>query len=218
VRLRYKEAKKEEVTKMPSQETAPSDGDLHNDNLRKILITTPEGHTGFTIAELLLTDPTFSSAINPLGKEGRGGVSLLTFSPNHANCKLLNSDYGTPVLTYQPDHVADLTATIQASGCDTLLLIPPAHHPDKLDIAIEVLEAVKRSSSGGKGGNGGGVKNMLLISMAGCDLAERGVQDELRNFVDLEAEFWRCKSSSPASDVEKGEPTGLGEGSLCVLR
>lgn len=62
-------------------------------------------------------------------------------------------------------------------------MIPPTH-VDKFDITLEMIQAAKES---------GTVQNVLFISSAGADLAERDKQPRLREFVDLETEVMKTK-------------------------
>ncbi|OAQ59089.1 hypothetical protein VFPFJ_11606 [Purpureocillium lilacinum] len=54
-----------------------------------------------------------------------------------------------------------MSITLEEMGCDTICLVPPAHH-DKFDICVELVEAAKRAA----------IPNVLLISSAGCDYAD----------------------------------------------
>ncbi|KAF2833632.1 hypothetical protein CC86DRAFT_12549 [Ophiobolus disseminans] len=68
-----------------------------------------------------------------------------------------------------------MVKTLTYSGCDTICIIPPAHK-DKYDITAELITAARKAN----------VPNVLFISSAGADMAERGKQPHLRQFVDLE--------------------------------
>ncbi|EAQ87804.1 hypothetical protein CHGG_04423 [Chaetomium globosum CBS 148.51] len=134
---------------------------------RNICITSIEGQTGFLIAELLLTDDRFQPRIDSLT-----GLALDPSSPKAKELQAL----GAVIAAHTPGRARDVVATLQKTACDTLCLVPPARS-DKLDIALELAEAAKKA----------GVANVLLISAAGCDYAERAAQPRLREFVDLES-------------------------------
>jgi uncharacterized protein YbjT (DUF2867 family) len=87
--------------------------------------------------------------------------------------------------------------TLKKAGCDTICLIPPAHK-EKYDITVELISAAKKAD----------VPNVLFISSAGCDLAERDKQPHLRQFIDLE---------SLALSAKGDGSTSLGH-SPCVIR
>lgn len=155
---------------------------------RNVCITAVEGQTGFLIAELLLTDEQFKKQIDSL--------TGLTMDPSSAKAKELQG-LGAVIVPHKPGRERDVVATLKKTGCDTICLVPPAHK-DKLDIAHELTSAAKKA----------GVSNVLLISSAGCDYAERDKQPRLREFIDLEAMVLEVK----------GDPsTKLGH-SPCVIR
>lgn len=133
---------------------------------RKLCITAVDGHTGFTIAELLLTDQRFSKNI----KE----VSGLSLHPHGSRAKEL-ATMGVKIIPHKPGRVRDMAKTLKESGADTLCLIPPAHK-DKYEITVELVEAAKKA----------GVQNVLFLSSAGCDVADEKKQPRLREFVELE--------------------------------
>jgi len=156
---------------------------------RKVCITSVDGQTGFLIAELLLTDERFSSKIDSL-------VGL-AMDPSSPKAKELATLGGT-VLPHIHGRERDVIATLKKTGCDTLCLIPPAH-PSKFDISIELANAAKKS---------GTVQNVLLISSAGCDYAERDQQPRLREFIDIESAVLSTKGDAKT-------PAGH---SPCVIR
>jgi len=104
---------------------------------------------------------------------------------------------GAKIIPYKPGRERETVRTFEQSGCDTVCLIPPAHK-DKYDITTELITATKKA----------GVPNVLFISSAGCDLAERDKQPHLRSLIDLEALFLSAKG-------DKNTPTGH---SPCVIR
>lgn len=155
---------------------------------RNICITSIEGQTGFLIAELLLTDEKFKSQLD--------SVTGLTLDPSSPKAKELET-LGATVVAHKPGRERDVVAALKKTGCDTICLVPPARR-DKFDIAAELTTAAKKA----------GVQNVLLISAAGCDYAERDRQPRLREFVDLEALVL----------AEKGNPESPLGHSPCVIR
>lgn len=140
---------------------------------RNVCITAVEGHTGFVITELLLTNDLFKKEI--------GSVVGLAIDPNAPHCKEL-ADKGATIMPHKPGRVREVVSTLQNTKADTLCLIPPAHG-SKADVTFELIEASKRA----------GIRNVCFLSAAGCDLAERSTQPRLREFIDLEAEFLKIK-------------------------
>ena len=78
--------------------------------------------------------------------------------------------------------------TLKEAGCDAICIIPPAHK-DKYDITVELITATKKAN----------VPNVLFISSAGSDLAERDKQPHLRAFVDLETLVMSAKGDKSTS-------------------
>ncbi|PYH43064.1 NAD(P)-binding protein [Aspergillus saccharolyticus JOP 1030-1] len=146
---------------------------------RKLCITAVDGHTGFLIAELIMTDDNFKNAI--------GSVIGLTLHPEAPSCKEL-SNLGVKIVPHKPGRLREMTKTLQETGADAMCLIPPPH-PDKFDITSELIEATKQA----------GVANVCMISSAGCDLAERDKQPRLREFIDLEVLFLAAKGDPNTS-------------------
>lgn len=146
---------------------------------RNLCITAVEGHTGFTIAELILTNNDFKKAIN--------SVIGLTLHPESGFAKEL-AGLGAKIVPHKPGRVKDMAKTLLDSGADTLCLVPPAHE-SKLDLTTELIEAAKKAN----------VPNICFISSAGCDLAERDRQPRLREFIDLEARVLSCKGDPTTS-------------------
>ncbi|KDQ64266.1 hypothetical protein JAAARDRAFT_52240 [Jaapia argillacea MUCL 33604] len=138
---------------------------------RKLCITSADGQTGHLVAELILTDPNFSSKIAEL--------TCLTLHPE--KCKDL-AEQGAVVVPFKPRDHKGLVASLKKSGADTIFVIPPAHK-DKVKLAKEMIMATREA----------GVKNAVLLSSAACDLAEVDVQPRLREFVDIEALFMESK-------------------------
>ncbi|EGR44321.1 uncharacterized protein TRIREDRAFT_112380 [Trichoderma reesei QM6a] len=155
---------------------------------RNICITAVEGQTGFLIAELLLKEGKFARQINSIT-----GLALDTESPRAQEF----TELGGKLVQHQPGRERTMVKALKDIGCDTICLVPPAHR-DKLDITMELANAVKKA----------GVANVLLISSAGCDYADSQRQPRLREFIDIES----------AVLASKGDPhTPLGH-SPCVIR
>ncbi|GMF77392.1 unnamed protein product [Aspergillus oryzae var. brunneus] len=146
---------------------------------RQLCITSVDGHTGFLIAELILTDNKFKKAI--------GTVTGLTLHPDAPFCKEL-SKLGAKIVPHRPGRLRDMVSSLQEVGADTMCLIPPAH-TEKFDITAELIEATKKAN----------VPNVCFLSSAGCDLAERDKQPRLREFIDLEARFMASKGDPSTS-------------------
>lgn len=146
---------------------------------RKLCITSVDGHTGFLVAELILTDKSFKNAIS--------SVIGLTLNPDAVHCQEL-TDLGAKIVAYKPGRVRNTAASLQQIGADAMALIPPAHK-EKFDITVEMIEATKQAN----------VPNVCFVSSAGCDYAERDKQPHLRGFIDLEAAFLRSKGDPSTS-------------------
>lgn len=143
---------------------------------RQLCITSADGHTGFLIAELLLTDPNFAKKI--------GSLTVLSLHPDADSCKELTK-LGGKIVPHKPGRLKDVVSTLRSIGADTMCLIPPADK-DKFDITVELIEAAKKAD----------IANVCFLSSAGCDLAERDKQPRLREFIDLEAMFMSSKGDS----------------------
>ncbi|EPS25995.1 hypothetical protein PDE_00931 [Penicillium oxalicum 114-2] len=143
---------------------------------RNICITAVDGHTGFTIAELLLTNDDF--------KQKLGSITGLTLHPNSELVKELSS-LGANIIPHKPGRVHDMAQTLRDSGADTLCSIPPAHK-NKVDLTTELIDAAKEAN----------VPNVCFLGSAGCDLAERDRQPRLREFIDLETRVLSCKGDA----------------------
>ncbi|GLA08675.1 hypothetical protein AnigIFM60653_010471 [Aspergillus niger] len=146
---------------------------------RSLCITSADGHTGFLIAELCLTDPNFANKL--------GSVTCLSLHPNADSCKELTK-LGAKIVSHKPGRLRDTVSTLKSIGADTMCLIPPAHQ-DKFNITVELIEAAKKAN----------IPNVCFISSAGCDLAERDRQPRLREFIDLEAMFMSSKGDPSTS-------------------
>jgi hypothetical protein len=133
---------------------------------RNVCISAVDGQTGYLIAELLMTDQTFSGKVN--------SVCGLSLHPTSAKCKELQK-LGVTIIPHKPGKVKDMAATLKESGADALCIIPPAHK-DKVDITTELVAAGKKA----------GVPNVCLVSSAGADMADARKQPHLREFIDIE--------------------------------
>lgn len=146
---------------------------------RNLCITAVDGHTGFAIAELILTNNDF--------KKGIKSVVGLTLYPESEFAKEL-AGLGAKIVAHKPGRVKDMAEVLRESGADALCLIPPAH-VSKFDITTELIEAAGKAN----------VPNVCFISSAGCDLAERDRQPRLREFIDLETRVLSCKGDPKTS-------------------
>ncbi|KAK5678406.1 hypothetical protein LTS10_008849 [Elasticomyces elasticus] len=155
---------------------------------RNIAITAIDGHTGFSIAELLLTDKTFSDKVT--------SVTGLSLHPKSHKAKEAEK-LGVKVVTHKHGREREMVKLLQQAGVDTLCLIPPAHH-DKYDLTVELVNAARKAN----------IPNVLFLSSAGADLAERDRQPRLREFVDLETLVL----------ASKGDPNTSTGHSPCVIR
>lgn len=140
---------------------------------RNVCVTAAEGYTGFLIAELLLTDENFQKEI--------GTVTGLAMNTSHDHCKDLQ-DLGATIVEHKPGKLKEIVKTLQDTKADTLCLVPSAHK-EKIQTTTELINAAKQA----------GIPNVLFISSAGCDLAEREKQPRLREFIDLETLFMASK-------------------------
>jgi hypothetical protein len=158
---------------------------------RKICITAADGQTGRLTAELLLSNPSFSAKYESL--------TLLALDPE--KCNELKETGGDRV-NVVPITVGDegsLLKGLKESECDTMFLIPPAHKK-KFEILKGIIACGEKLKS---------IQNILLLSAAGCDLAERDKQPHMRQFIDVEADLMKAK----------GDPsTGSTGHSPCIIR
>ena len=77
---------------------------------------------------------------------------------------------------------AQMGKAMKEASVDTIMLIPPAHQ-DKVNLTLEMREAAMKAE----------IPNVLFLSAAGCDLAEREKQPRLREFIDLETKVMETK-------------------------
>ncbi|KAJ7137361.1 hypothetical protein C8R43DRAFT_1238895 [Mycena crocata] len=154
---------------------------------RKILITAAEGQTGRCLIELLTTDEEYTSKYSAL--------MALVFS-EEAKASLAEFE-GVEVLLFDPKQEELLVQAMEQ--VDTCMLIPPARK-DKAKITRALLEAAKKAKT---------VTNLVFLSSAGCDYAEKAKQPRLREFIELEALAMAAKSDTST------EQTGH---SPCIVR
>ncbi|KAI5789652.1 hypothetical protein DFH27DRAFT_207317 [Peziza echinospora] len=140
---------------------------------RKILITSADGQTGHLAAELLLTDEKI--------KTKHTGLTLLTSNPSKVEDLKAHGATVTEV-DYDTSSAEDIAKILKDSGANTVYLIPPAHK-SKVEIVEKLVKATKEA----------GIANLLFLSSAGCDLAEKEKQPRLREFVHMEALVMECK-------------------------
>ncbi|KAH6900798.1 hypothetical protein B0T10DRAFT_525425 [Thelonectria olida] len=155
---------------------------------RNICITAVDGHTGFTIAELILKHRDFSRKVD--------SVVGLTLDPDSKRAQELKG-IGATLVKHVPGRLRSMTKTLKDTGCDVICVIPPAHK-NKFTISEELVSAAKKA----------GIPNVCLISSAGCDYADPRRQPRLREFIDLEAIVLEAKGDATTS-------TGT---SPCVIR
>lgn len=173
---------------------------------RNIVITSADGQTGcvnipfipsslqltrnpcrFLVAELLLTNKSFSSKI--------GKLTAMALHPE--KCSEL-ADLGATVIPFSSKTPKkQLVQALTDSGADTIFLIPPAHQ-DKVKLTKLMQESAKQAN----------IQNVLLLSSAGADLAERDEQPRLREFIDIESDML----------AEKGDRSSDIAHSPCILR
>ncbi|CDO76593.1 hypothetical protein BN946_scf184868.g7 [Trametes cinnabarina] len=146
---------------------------------RKILVTAGEGQTGRLIIELLTTDEEYNTKYAEL--------TALVFSEQ---AKSTLDEFDTvQTVVFDPKDEESLVKAM--SEVDTCLLIPPAHK-DKAKITRTLLQAAKKAKT---------VQNLVLLSSAGADYAERDTQPRLREFIDLEALAMQPKGNPSTGDT-----------------
>ncbi|KIP03863.1 hypothetical protein PHLGIDRAFT_76910 [Phlebiopsis gigantea 11061_1 CR5-6] len=153
---------------------------------RRILVTAAEGQTGRLLIELLLDD---------VYRNKYQSLSALVFSDEATSA--LSEFEDIKILVFDPDDQQMLVKAMEQ--VDTCMLIPPARK-DKAQITRTLLDAARQAKT---------VTNMVFLSSAGCEYAERDKQPRLREFVDLET-----LAMQPKSDTASGD-TGH---SPCVIR
>ena len=154
---------------------------------RNLIITTGEGQTGHLIVELLLSDPQFSDKLKAL--------HVTTFNPEHPHITEMADRVS--VIPAVPGKKDELVKSMKDANADTIMIIPPSVE-NKLEVTKEMIEATKEA----------GIPNVVLLSSAGCDLAERDTQPRLREFVDIETLVMQSKGDT---ETETGH-------SPCIIR
>lgn len=137
---------------------------------RSICITAADGQTGHLITELLLSNQ-FRSNFKEL--------FCLTLHPE--KCEDL-AKMGAKIIAHKHSDPAGLVQSLKDSGADTIFIIPPAH-AHKLRHARDVLKAVAAA----------GIRNTVLLSAAGADLAEEKTQPHIRQFTKIETEMMHLR-------------------------
>ncbi|OJA17049.1 hypothetical protein AZE42_03569 [Rhizopogon vesiculosus] len=128
-----------------------------------------DGQIGRLLAELLLTEK-FSTKIK----------KLYCHALDPGKCVEL-AKRGVEIIAHKNDHWA-LAQALKATGADTIFLIPPAH-AHKLKHSRDMIRAVKEAE----------IKNTVLLSSAGTDLAEEKHQPHLRQFTKIETETMQLR-------------------------
>ncbi|KAG1782332.1 hypothetical protein EV702DRAFT_375684 [Suillus placidus] len=154
---------------------------------RSICITAADGQAGHLITELLL-----SNQFRPKFKE----LFCVTLHPER--CQDLE-EMGANIMPHTVSGHVGLAQDLRESGADTIFMIPPAH-AHKLRLARDILKAVTAAD----------IKNTVLLSVAGADLAEEKTQPHLRQFTKLETEMMHPRYTGPGA-------TKAGT-SQCVIR
>jgi hypothetical protein len=152
---------------------------------RTLCITSADGQTGHLLTELLLTDAQFKTKIK----------NLYCLAINPEKCQDL-AKMGAEIIAHKYDHNL-LSQALKGTGADTIFLIPPAH-AHKLKHSREMIRAVKDAE----------IKNTVLLSSAGTDLAEDKHQPHLRQFIKIETETMQLRYT-------EGTQAGT---SQCIIR
>ncbi|KAI0039782.1 NAD(P)-binding protein [Auriscalpium vulgare] len=159
---------------------------------RNLCITSADGQTGHLVAELLLTDERFGSKL----------ASLVLLAQDTSKLADLDTQMepGFPQVTvveHVPGDASALASLLKEGEVDTIFVIPPASE-DKMALTQEMVDAVREA----------GVRNVVLLSAAGCEYADPGKQPHLREFIDIEAMVLKNKGDT---STEAGH-------SPCVIR
>ncbi|KAJ7500811.1 hypothetical protein B0H11DRAFT_1994558 [Mycena galericulata] len=147
---------------------------------RNVLITAAEGQTGRCLIELLTTDEDYIDKYSAL--------SALVFSED-AKTALHAEFEGVEVQVFDPKNEELLVQAMEK--VDTCMLIPPARK-DKAKITRALLETAKKAKT---------VTNLVFLSSAGCDYAEKDKQPRLREFIALETLAMAAKSDTSAAQT-----------------
>ncbi|GAA5879428.1 hypothetical protein JCM1840_007034, partial [Sporobolomyces johnsonii] len=179
-------------TKKHASGSTKSDDAKSPSSARKIAITAAEGYTGSAVIELLLTDGAYKDKFSSL-------VGLTFGADGTSEGSAVLNELGVETVDVLDADEAALEETLKDLEIDTLLLVPPARK-DKTKLVKKVLNAGKATKS---------VQNVVFLSSASADYAERDKQPRLREFIDLEV-----LAMQPKSDPSTGD-TGH---SPCVVR
>ena len=144
---------------------------------RKICITAADGQTGHLTAELLLSNGKFSNKFKSL--------SLLAMDAEKCDDLKKLGGNKVNVLEYTSDK-KKMVKLLGEENCDTMFLIPPAHK-DKFKILKSLIECAGQLKN---------VQNVVFLSSAGCDVAERDKQPSIRQFIDMEALIMSTKGDT----------------------
>jgi hypothetical protein len=141
-------------------------------------------------AELLLSNDRFSKKFESL--------SLLAMDAT--KCEELKSMGGDKVnvIEYTSDE-KKMLRLLKHEECDTMFLIPPANK-EKFKILKSLIDCAGELKD---------VQNVVFLSSAGCDVAERDKQPSIRQFIDMEALVMSTKGNTAM------ESTGH---SPCIIR
>lgn len=156
---------------------------------RNLAVTAADGQTGHMIASLILTDEDFAAKINSL--------TVTSLRPDSERVKDVESK-GANLIVTSPGDKEEIVKAFRDANIDTLCLVPPAS-ADRRELTLEMLAAAKEA----------GVRNVLFVSAAGCDMADEQTQPRLREFTHLESSVLECKGDPEVNN---------GHYSLAVLR
>ncbi|GAA5886322.1 hypothetical protein JCM6882_001604 [Rhodosporidiobolus microsporus] len=147
---------------------------------RVIAVLSAEGYTGSSIIELLYTDGKYKGKFDKL-------VGVTFGDPVSPDVKQILEEYSVETTS-----IEEMDAEkIKSMGIDTALIIPPAR-ADKYEQVKQFLELAKQAKT---------VQNVVLLSSAGADYAEREKQPRLREFIDLEVLAMQPKSDPSTEDT-----------------
>ncbi|GAA5968448.1 hypothetical protein JCM11641_007641 [Rhodosporidiobolus odoratus] len=173
----------EQEEQMQDEEEQEQDQESKKENGktgRVIAVLSAEGYTGCAVIEELFSDGSYRNKFDKL----LGITFGEAVSPDN---KQILEDYS--VETMSIDEVDE--EKIKSLRIDTALIIPPARK-DKLDQVKQFLELAKKAKS---------VQNVVLLSSAGADYADREKQPHLREFIDLEVLAMQPKSDPSTEDT-----------------
>lgn len=156
---------------------------------RNLVITAGEGQTGHLIVELLLTDKRFADKLNSL--------TIVTPNPDHEFCQEFSDNEKCKIVAVKPGEKEKMVQAFKEVQADTIMVIPPSVS-NKLEVTKEMIEATKEAN----------IPNVVLLSSAGCDMAERDTHPRLREFIDIETMVMQSKGDT---STETGH-------SPCVIR